>query len=809
MGRDMGMDMGNQVEAVLASIIGASGSRELPVTGGEGATTQLHYASLTGTQLFPPAGMSAVDVLICTPSCLQHNLPIVELSRLRAKAIKQQARLADAASLNSPAAPTSAAAIASSSAAAAVTPFTPLSSPSAHHARSFDGLAFVSSARVVVLDEVDALLEGGFGRVVKAFIEKVFLRFEPPPGLEKPSTQARRNRWRRERKQSEGGRNAQQQQEEDAEQELADAEEQQQQQQLESAAAASSSSIPSLTPLRAPQAPAPFGRARQFVFVGATLANISPLACFQYLLNTFTPRLDQPPVSQSGPVSLDPSSIPRSCQLALRLSSGFHHLSPLMSARGIVGWQRVGPTAAQRAPKLAYGTWDPDTGIDEVRLASVDAAGRRLQGADGRDLETGLDQAQQAEHDARQLMAQVEAASLRARGARKVLKKAGKTPAAFASNEAAASALLAGGQGNRKEKATKFEDQEDVEKVAAAVEFINAHTPATLVRRPATSDVAGDVAASATTSPAASSPSPPLKSLLFVSSTDRVDTLLTHLRSLQQQGQGQGQGHGGASLSSRVQLLPYHADLSADERAQTMRLFNSRMPLADGSAAGAGAGAGITHQVLLCTSLAARGLDFGNILAAPFTLGQLQQSGVSAMAQKSGVPAVLPSLAQRAGFESLLQFDLARDVVDYIHRCGRMFRHRPSPHAEESTTATTAVHPSSAAAAADDHHEAAAASTAHPQETPPAKILNLYTAQDELLVSHLRSGETGGAAGPVAAVPSSSAAATPTTIPVPATPALVASFIPDSAFSRKRRLRHKAKKAEKEAAEAANASAHA
>lgn len=776
-----------QLEGVIASLIGPSGQRDLPVThpgmgegGGGSTTTRLHFASLVGTQLFPPPGMPVCDILVCTPSCLQHNLPPVELARLRARAIKQARANAELAAIS---AGTHATGVSSDPSAPVL--LTPTSSPG-FNPRGFDPLAFVAAQRIVVLDEVDFLLEGGDGHRVRQLLEQTWIKFEPPAGLERASTQGRRNRWRRE------GRS------EDPRERSTS---------MFDAHADADAEAEMEATLAAQRAPPPHGRARQFVFVGATLANISPLTSVQYLLNTFTPRWSQPPLAQSGPVSLHPEDVARGCHLKLRLSSGFHHLSPGLGRRGTVQWERVGP--AHRGP--APGEWDPATGIDEARLAAVD---RAHDSASGSGLGSSLSPQELEEEDAR--FAAAEAMSLRARGAQKVLKKsAGKKgknsfgalrPEAHAQPGQTAAAAGA--------PPTRFEEETDLEKVEATVRFLNAHTPAPIT---GTGGQAGTL-------------QPPRKSLLFVEKNTRLATLEAHLRSLQTAHRGHHGGDAALGLSAHVQIIPYHAGLKAEERALAMALFNSRAPggmhvpgsgasvgavaaLTDPSGAGAGSkkkdAVPVTHQVLLCTSLAARGLDF-NQIAPPAPTGARTAAptatGAKQTKSKRGGVAVATAAEQIPGFESLVQFDLATNVVDYIHRCGRMFRHRPAvpapaPASVAQGVDAAGVHGAGAAAesaaseptAPTSSTAASAAATAEPEL---AKVLNLYTAQDELLVSHLRDSK--------GAVTSTGEADAGGDGPAPGS-----TLISDAAFSRKRRLRNKARKAERAAAEAAEAEAEA
>ena len=721
-----------QLESVIASVIGPSGSRELPVTPGAGgsasgapATTQLHYACMTGTQLFPPPPSSSassvpgsqqqLDILICTPSSFVHNVPLTDLARTRAKAIKslRAEALAAEEAARTAGGEEAAAAMHASHAHLFSPSFTPTSTPGAHP-RSFDSLAFISAQRRIILDEADMLLEGGFASQVKKLLETVWIKFEPAQGLERMTTQARRNRWRREKKKPKAGAWQQQQQQQggvDAEEEDLDA--------LE-AANEDSSLHPSGSASSGP--PPPFGAARQFCFVGATLSNISPLACFQYLLNIFTPSASQPPLDRMGPLDLAAAEWEaRGCHLRVKLSSGFHHLSPGMSLPGTVEWARVGGEPAAGTRKVSK-AWDPETGIDESRLRAVDAAGRRAIGADGSDLESGLSQQEQAEADARFIAAEAEALSLRSASARKIMKKTKRKPGAFGA------ALPLEGSSSMEEQPTRLTDPADLEKIDRTVRFLNARTPSPAELR----------ARAKKMGLASSAAPPPLKSLLFVSGTARVDTLLLHLRALQAGGGGTG---GLPGLSPHVQLLPYHADLKPDARAASLRLFNSSARATSATVAAtiaanpAAPPPGITHQVLLCTSLAARGLDFAAITSPSF-----------APTDASANSGVLSARDQKAGFESLVQFDLARDAIDYIHRCGRMFRHRPAATPASVAAASDAADHAEESESHDDAASLSAAATAGSpssvSSTPAPKILNLYTAQDELLVGHLRRAES-------------------------------------------------------------------
>jgi superfamily II DNA/RNA helicase len=707
-----------QLESVLASLIGASGSRDLPTTESDaelGESTRLHYGSLTGTALFPPSSCTGgvCDLLITTPGCLEHNLPFVDLARTRAKAIKRARALLEqrhieeeydeddddemSHSQQSRRHPRRLPEIID----------TPSSSPDVlSSSRAFDALSFVSSCRIVVLDEADLLLEGGESTRVKRFLSEVFLRFEPPPGLEPLTASERRNRWRRERRKEDPRRVRQ------AESEAAD----------------------EFEAVQRVRAEPPFGRPRQFVFAAATLANISPLTSFQYLLNLFTPRDEQPPEAVSGPRSFSDEDLPPGAQIRLRITQNMHHLSPQLSQPGVVQWERVGPLQREEAA----GGWDASR-IDFARLDALDAA------REGRVPGDGMEEDQE-EAETRQLM-MAEDMARSARSNRRVLGGGGADKRGGTKNFPSRKDLadekdaVAGGmdvQQPRSGKAAsppeRFTSTTDLDKVRATVRFLNAHT------------------ATALASSAASSP--PAKSLLFVSTTARLSTLLSHLRSLQAGPRATVSAEdlaAGRVLSPHVQLLPYHAELKADERARTMQLFNSRAPAAAAAAAAAGTSpqqaAPVTHQVLLSTSLAARGLDFEH--AAP---GPSARCALKSLAAGSGPD------SQYAGFECLVQFDLATNVVDYIHRCGRMFRHRPAPVGGDE----------SAEAAAQRDQSLASDSAA------PAQLLHLYSAADELLVSHLRSADASPASG---------------------------TFIADSAFSRNRRLRVKAKKAERAARE--------
>jgi len=589
---------------------------------------------------------------------------------------------------------------------------TPSSTPdSANLSRGgFDMLAFVSAQRMVILDEADLLLEGSEAARTKKFLQEVWMRFEPPPGLEPPSARERRNRWRRDH------RNKREDYRASRAQDALEAD--------ESAALALVRSAP------------PFGRARQYVFAAATLANISPLTSFQFLLNLFTPRGEQPPEDVSGPRSFEDGDLPPSAQIKLRITRGMHHLSPLLSREGTVEWTRVGGAARESNKE-----WD-ESQIDFARLDALDSCRNGGGGQGELDAEEEETRALMAAEDLarrarsnRRLLEKMEGSAALAPGkkafpSRKDLaEKRSKQQGAGADEGEEEDEDFVPLEGRKKSAgAERFTERVDLEKVRATVRFLNSHTPAP-------------------SAPGASAP--PAKSLLFVSTTARLATLLSHLRTLQSKGRGEGPSAedlaAGRALSPHVQLLPYHADLRADERARTMQTFNSRAAAAAHSLP-SGAQAPVAHQVLLSTSLAARGLDFEQ--AAP---------GVGRAPKK------MKSLAssapeQRAGFACMVQFDLATNVVDYIHRCGRMFRHRPTP-----VSASDAAAQEPAAQAEDE-------------ESKP-KLLHLYTADDELLVSHLR--EAAAAAGEGAGT-----------------------FIGQGVFSRNRLLRVKAKKAERAAREA-------
>jgi hypothetical protein len=239
-----------QMEAVLESIIGASGSRDLPLTDKEGASTRLYYSSLTGTQLFPPPSSPAIDILITTPSCLAHNLPFHEIARVRAQAIRlerERVWIDRGGGLDVESNEEGPRTIS--------LPATPARSP-LQHAR-FDPLALVSGVRVLVLDEVDYLLEsGGMDTVTKKLLQQVFMKFERRVESDEEAKQRRMQHRYGKKKNQQGRTGAAAKYDEELDTWHEDN--------------SASSSAASASPLK-----------RQYIFVGATLANISPQSSFQ------------------------------------------------------------------------------------------------------------------------------------------------------------------------------------------------------------------------------------------------------------------------------------------------------------------------------------------------------------------------------------------------------------------------------------------------------------------------------------------------------------------------------------------------
>jgi len=767
----------NQLESVLTSLIGPSGELALPVhvtAADEQAKphvrhVRIHYASLIGTQIYPIQGHDRLDILITTPTCLAHNIPLHDLYRARARRRKQLAKWN---------------AHAGADAAASAFQFVPppsTSSPSTSPHSRFDLVDFVCAHRMIILDEVDSLLEGGsVEKLTKAWIEEVWM-----------------GRKMRKQKRRKGGK-AEWLREEYGNRGVSD---------YDINGEVTSSNT------------------RQFIFVGATLANISPLTTFQYLLHTFTPEHDHvtllSAVSNARHSSTAPSlqSLPDSTNLTPVLSSHFHHIRPeLLREDEVVVWKRVGPKTQKEL----------EDGVEGDGMIVL-PDGTRIDARAWRERQKGDVEKQEHDPHAPPSLDELDQRVAESRGevvrgpsltTKKRRQPFGARPSVPSASNTIRSLIAL---------------PTDREKVEATIQFLNKHTP-----------MPND----------ASINHPPAKSLLFVESGRRLKMLLDELNRLQatpasasNHAASSSSSHSSSSLprlSPHIRLIPYYADLKPSERTNSMKLFNSSLSAklvtehecqleVEGRSMQSSLTVQdlkqrlVTHQVLVCTSLVARGLDFNAIVAPPTALHPS-----AASPSPSSASSISDSLV-RAGFTSLIQFDLAKNVIEYIHRVGRMFRYRPQHNStvtqrkdenERRQDAATDIEPNSAEGSSQ----------------PIARVLNLYTATDDLLVSHIRHASS--SSGPLTSLvspldtdndtdtqsssASASASVSPSTLTststssqpsashlepighdsrssiegnigngsVHVTPPMT--LIPDAAFSRNRRLRHRAKKEAKE-----------